>query len=142
MPVHFVSDPTDATLQQFRQMADQDLARQNLMIVDSDKVVERLLIHHVPLRALLCTESFLTFFQMTYPSLCQQIDVFTAPRQVMETIIGHRLHHGVIAIAERPNNVQLEQLGPRVVALNGVNNSENVGVEKPSEYANLEYARL
>jgi tRNA G18 (ribose-2'-O)-methylase SpoU len=45
----------------------------------------------------------------------------------MDQIIGFKMHKGILALAERPGYSSLESMGDRIVALNGIIDSENVG---------------
>ena len=66
--------------------------------------------------------------------------VFVVPRQRMSSLVGFRLHRGVVAVADRPPDADPDQVladaarhpglrgGPTVVAvLEGLNDPENVG---------------
>lgn len=105
------------------------------MIVDSDKVVLRCLQAGLDCRKLLVTMSFWLEWQSFLEDHIGDADVYTAPRTVMEAIVGHKLHHGVVGVFARPACVPSSQWGRRVVLCNGVNNSENVGAIARSAHA-------
>jgi tRNA G18 (ribose-2'-O)-methylase SpoU len=61
-------------------------------------------------------------------------EVFLAPRNLLEDIVGYRLHQGIMAVGRVPPEPSLSQLTEGsarpllMVALDGLMNSENVGV--------------
>lgn len=121
-----IKDELDPRLEPFRRVRDV-LARQaGEIIIDSARVVERYLKLGLPLKSLLSHSSFLEEKEKlisAYPNA----DVFTCDRELLTKIVGYRLHSGVIAIGERPKDVDISEVGSTVIFLNGVNNSENVG---------------
>ena len=122
-----MKDPGDPRLLDFGERKDALLRQQNRMIVDSDKVVLRMMAKgHYPSR-LLATERFVALLDKQKIKLPRETELFLGERPVLESIVGHRLHHGVVAIAGRPRDVAIEELGPRIVLLNGVGSAENVG---------------
>jgi tRNA G18 (ribose-2'-O)-methylase SpoU len=52
---------------------------------------------------------------------------YTCDKALMESVVGYRLHTGVMAIAKQPADCPLNELGSRIVILNGIINAENVG---------------
>jgi tRNA G18 (ribose-2'-O)-methylase SpoU len=116
----------DLRLKPFQQVRDSLLRQKDEVLIDSAKVVCRYLKLGFPLKTLIAPESF----------ICEQKDllkhwpeaqVLAANRKVLESIVGHKIHSGVTALGARPQDVSLGALGDRIIFLNGVNNSENVG---------------
>lgn len=62
------------------------------------------------------------------------IAVFIASKELLQTIVGYRLHQGIMAVGRVPASPRLEQMAEwkerrhLMVALDGLVNSENVGV--------------
>lgn len=54
-------------------------------------------------------------------------NLFYADKNVMNKIVGFRLHSGVMAIGKIPEQTSIEYLKPPIVFMNGIINSENVG---------------
>jgi len=61
-------------------------------------------------------------------------EVFVAAKELLQTIVGFHLHQGIMAIARIPARQSLEEVFPTIpsplllVALDGLNHAENVGV--------------
>jgi len=125
--VNRIDDPQDLRLKEFSERRDSLLRQNQVMIVDSDKVVSRMIKGGYRIKRLLATERFLRILQAGELRLAPDVEVFLGDKPVVEQIIGHRIHHGVVAIAERPEDCSLDALGDRLVILNGVVSSENVG---------------
>lgn len=53
--------------------------------------------------------------------------LLTATKEVMNDIVGFRLHQGVMAMGKQPAEPELRNLCAPVVVLDGIVNSENVG---------------
>ncbi|MFH1049604.1 MAG: RNA methyltransferase [bacterium] len=52
---------------------------------------------------------------------------FIAEKQVMNQIVGFRLHQGIMAIGKIPEQTPILDLKPPIIIMNGIVNSENVG---------------
>ncbi len=50
-----------------------------------------------------------------------------APQSVLDEVVGFKHHRGTLAVAERPPLGQVEHLVGRVLAVEGVNDGENMG---------------
>ncbi len=56
-----------------------------------------------------------------------RIQILIADEKQTKRLTGFRIHQGVMSLAHRPKDVPLRALGKHIIALNGVNNAENVG---------------
>ena len=95
-------------------------------VADSPRVVDQLLDSGLEFLSLLCTPEYL----QTRRSLIEAAGVprvYLGERKLLETIVGHRIHHNVMAHLRRPPSVALEQLPDQVLMLSRLNNMENVG---------------
>jgi tRNA G18 (ribose-2'-O)-methylase SpoU len=100
-------------------------------IGDGRKVVRRMLESDARLRTVVLTEKWLELFK---PALARRpekdLQVLVVDREVVDGIIGYKVHQGVMALAEIPKPPRLEDLissNPLIVALDGVADAENVG---------------
>ena len=100
-------------------------------IGDGRKVVRRMLESDARLRTVVLTEKWLEFFK---PALARRaepdLQVLVVGREVVDGIIGYKVHQGVMALAEIPTPPRLDDLtgsNPLIVALDGVADAENVG---------------
>lgn len=124
--MQIVSSVSEDTMALFKEQRDHKLRSSGKMIVDSAKVVKRLLKNSISIDLLLCTKNFYEanqtlIAQANLDELCILEDKDT------RDIVGHRIHQGVMALAHRPEDVIIDKLGDKVLILNGVNNAENVG---------------
>jgi len=88
-------------------------------IGDGERVVRRMIGQGSAVR-ILCTPEWPA--RLAVPA---GIEVRLASREQLEGIVGYRLHQGLMALGRRPPPVPLA--GSLLVALDGVNNAENVG---------------
>lgn len=96
------------------------------IIADSHKVVSKLLSQSLSLQKLLITDEYWQEHQdllQRYP----QCEIYVAEKKLLEQIVGHQLHHGVMAKAAKPADTPLGELDERIVVLNGLSSPENVG---------------
>ena len=113
----------------------QDHIDQGIFVAEGEKVVRRLLNSPVDAVSFLITHEW-------YGILSEEeerfrgctADVFVADKKLLEKIVGYRLHQGIMAVSKVPHQPDLPELVgtlPRpflMVALDGLMNSENVGV--------------
>jgi len=121
-----VSDLDLPELQIYRTLRDNRTTQDNSFVADSPKVVNMLLQTAIEVRSILATESYYADHleevrQKRIPAL------YVAPREIIETIIGHRIHHNVMMHGIRPPHRSLDELGDRIVMLDALSKTENVG---------------
>ena len=121
-----VQDHSDDLLTLFAEQRDHRLKSMNKIIVDSGKVVKRLLVKAGRLDALVCTQSFFEDNEaLIHDSSIDEL--FLLEPAHTRSVTGHRIHQGVMALADRPEDLNVGDLGDKILVLNGVNNAENVG---------------
>ncbi len=52
---------------------------------------------------------------------------FYTSKEIMNRIVGFRIHSGIMMLAEAPGNIEIGNLGNKIIVLNGIIDSENVG---------------
>jgi TrmH family RNA methyltransferase len=115
----------DPRVQEFKSLRDSNVKTEGLLIAESYKVVLKLLNSNFEVLKLFITKEF---FDENHSQInISEDNIFYADHSIMEKIVGHRLHHGIMASAHRPNNVPLTDLGKRILILNGLSSPENVG---------------
>lgn len=109
-----------------------DHHRQGLFIAEGEKVVRRLLESDLAVRSVLLTPEW---FEIYKPLLqTRPVDVYLAPKDQVETIVGFSLHQGIMGLGQVPPERPLAEVlasNPRphlLVAIDGLTNSENVGI--------------
>ena len=100
--------------------------RDGSFVADSPRVVGQLLESGLRFKSLLCTPEYLER-ESERIAAAEIPKVFVGERKVLEEIVGHRIHHNVMAHLLRPGDVPLEELPERIVMLEPLNNMENVG---------------
>jgi tRNA G18 (ribose-2'-O)-methylase SpoU len=102
-----------------------------IFVAEGEKVVLRLLDSSLVVRSLLLTPRWWERIQATF-SFHQEhpIDVFVAGSLLLREIVGYHLHQGIMAVGSVPPEPPLKSLPANhlLVALDGLNQSENVGV--------------
>jgi tRNA G18 (ribose-2'-O)-methylase SpoU len=108
-----------------------DHERRGIFVAEGEKVVRRLLASPLGLRSLLLTPEW---HEVLRPETARRdtpsLEIFLAPHDVMEGIVGFRFHQGVMAVGEVPPEPPVDSL-PRphlLVALERIHHVENVGV--------------
>lgn len=126
MKIETIKNIEDPTLSIFKMQRDSVLRQRQEVLLDSAKVVERYIKAGHQIKQLLAYEDYFQEKSELLESLydCQ---FFVASPEVLKELVGHSVHSGVIALGSRPKDLPLEDLGPKIVLLNGVNNSENIG---------------
>ena len=106
-----------------------------IFVVEGDKVLDRLLESDFSVVSVLLIHERLAEYEprlRTRPE--KDITVFICTKAVLAELAGFEIYQGVLAIAKTPAPLTLQQIlaaGPRprlFVALDGLNNAENVGV--------------
>jgi len=109
-------------------------AEQGLFVAEGGSVVERLLVSPHAVVSLLLSPPWLERLRPLLEARPEEIDVYVAEPALLTTIVGFRLHQGVMAVgripAPRPLFDLLESARRSwlLLALDGVTNAENLGV--------------
>ena len=122
-----ITDIFDKRIDHFRTLKDSENKAQDYIVVDSEKVVQKLLSSNLIIKKIFSKSEFVV---NNYEFLLKKIskdNIFFASKSIMEQIVGHKLHHGVMAIANRPKFINLRDLKPPIIILNGITSPENVG---------------
>jgi len=113
-------------LQIYRKLRGNAFDADNSFIADSPKVVNMLLEGDMQVNSLLATRSYYEENQ----ALIERSEIskcYVGEKHLLETIVGHKMHHNVMMHGKRPENVPLEKMGDRIIMLDALSNMENVG---------------
>jgi len=113
-------------LQPYQRMKAPLAEHQESFIADSPKVVSTLLESGIEAYSLLATQAY----YHTHQQYLEQFPIeraYIAPKSLMESIVGHRLHHNVMMHAKKPAPTPLEELNDEIVMLTEISNSDNIG---------------
>ncbi len=115
----------DPAIQEFRSLRDSSIHNQHKIIAESEKVVLKLLRSNLDVYKILATPDFYNKHSKIIENCsCQKL---VAPKIVLQEIVGYKLHHGVLALGQRPKNASIQELRPPILVLNGLVSAENVG---------------
>jgi tRNA G18 (ribose-2'-O)-methylase SpoU len=112
----------------------EDHIRKRIFVAEGEKVVRRLLASSLEIVSFLLTPDWLERLGAEESRFAQcKVPVFTATADVLNGIVGYRLHQGIMAVGKVPPDPSLEEIvrcghPPLLVALDGLMNAENVGV--------------
>jgi tRNA G18 (ribose-2'-O)-methylase SpoU len=108
--------------------------RQGIFVAEGEKVVKRLLESTHEILSALMTSEWLEKYSKFLEARPENITVFVGEKELLEKIIGFNLHQGIMALGKIPKQANLvsllnESTSPRLlVAIDGLTNSENLGV--------------
>jgi len=133
METILVADTDHPSLKPFLTLRRSDAnVPEGCFIGDGRKVVRRMLESPARLRTIVLTKPWLEFFRKGIEGRPEpDLRVLVVPKAVVDGIIGYKVHQGVMALAEIPLALELEDLAtsppPLLVALDGIADAENVG---------------
>lgn len=130
-----IDDINDPRVSLYRSLKGRELGREGVFIAEGEKVVKELKGTGIQIVSFLTTPEFYKKFRPTLAKLSgDDIPVYVMSREEIQDIIGFRFHQGLMAACRIPRRFSLEKglkdlASPyTIVALNGVNNPENVGM--------------
>ena len=121
-------------LQPYRTMRQsEDHWQQGIFVAEGEKVVRRLLESNFTIVSILFPEKWLAEFESILKSRPENIPVFIAEKQLLETLIGFSMFQGVLAVGKIPARLSFDDIlnqspSPRLfAAVDGLANAENLG---------------
>jgi tRNA G18 (ribose-2'-O)-methylase SpoU len=125
--IEHITDPGDVRIAAYARVGDPSwLAANGLFVAEGRLVVRRALdLSHLRVRSILVAPAALASLGIDH------IDppVFVAPQPVLNAITGFNFHRGCLALVDRPAEGDFGSLlaAERVLAVEGVNNPDNIG---------------
>jgi tRNA G18 (ribose-2'-O)-methylase SpoU len=107
--------------------------RAGVLVATNAKVVQRLLASRFPVVSALLTPAWMELLESKLRARAEEITVFIAEKQLLETITGYQMHQGALAVARIPPQPTFEMLletSPRpllLAAVEGIASAENLG---------------
>jgi tRNA G18 (ribose-2'-O)-methylase SpoU len=128
-----VADPADPRLDDFRDLSAADRrpdrpGGRGLVIAEGVVVVQRLLVSHYPVRALLGVRRRIDALEPDLAGLA--VPAYVTPAEVMARVVGFHLNRGVLAVADRapaPSADEVIRDARSLAVLEGVGDHENLG---------------
>ena len=111
-----------------------DHQKQGIFVAEGEKVVRHLLESNLEILSILLTEEWLASLTSDLERRKFPPELFVAPKKLVETIVGFRLHQGIMAVGKIPKPHTLDDVlrtSPEpffFVAVDGLTNAENLGV--------------
>ena len=99
-----------------------------LFVAEGEKVVLKLLKSTLETVSIFAvsefydTQHYLSYFRKISPE-----NLFTADLNLMNQIVGFRIHSGVMALGKIPDDTAISSLEDKIIILNGIVDAENVG---------------
>lgn len=121
-----ISDLSTPELQIYRHLRDNAVTKDNSFIADSPKVVNLLLETDIEVRSILATEEYFQKYEQLISGK-KIAKLFCADKKTMQSITGHKIHHGVMMHGIRPNENSLDELGDQILMLDTLSKNDNVG---------------
>jgi tRNA G18 (ribose-2'-O)-methylase SpoU len=110
----------------YKTLRDKQFSKDNLFVADSPKVVNILLESDIEFVSIFATIEY----YKDYEKLISHKNIpnlYVASKDIMENIIGHKIHHNVMACGIRPKPHSLENLGDKIIMLDNITSTENIG---------------
>ena len=128
LEIIYITDENDERVASFKLRPPRRISEGDEIVIDSEKVVLRALDAGIKIKALLATQ---TYYDRHHEMLVSKLDnnctFYCLEKKLMETIVGHRIHQAIQAVAERPKDTELAELGPKILVLDRLLDIQNVG---------------
>jgi tRNA G18 (ribose-2'-O)-methylase SpoU len=135
LKVQSIEDFAHPALRPYRTMKQQrDHFQQRIFVAEGEKIVRRLLETNFIVHSLLLPSKWRAEFEPLLERRPELVDLFIADKDILEKLTGFSMYQGVLAVARIPDPVPLDAIlaecpSPRLlVAADGLNNAENLGV--------------
>lgn len=110
----------------YQQLRDNAFRADNSFVADSSKVVNLILETDIEVKSIFATQAYYDEFSELIES--KNIPkLYVATKELMQTIVGHKVHHNVMLHGIRPQASELHQLDNKIIMLDDITSSENVG---------------
>jgi tRNA G18 (ribose-2'-O)-methylase SpoU len=121
-----VTDIHAKALTLYHQFRENAFREDGSFIADSPKVVNLLLEEGIEVKSILATQSYYDEFSEL---INQQKDVilYLATKEQMQDIVGHKIHHNVMMHGIRPKDIPLHDLGEKIIMLDEISSTQNIG---------------
>jgi len=110
----------------YQQLRDNAFRADNSFIADSSKVVNLILETEIEVKSIFATQAYYDEFKELIET--KKIPkLYVASKELMQKIVGHKVHHNVMLHGIRPKERSIEELDNNIVMLENITSSENVG---------------
>jgi len=121
-----VTDIDDKSLILYHQFRENAFREDGSFIADSPKVVNLLLEEGIEVKSILATQNYYDEFSEL---ISKQTDciLYLASKDQMQDIVGHKIHHNVMMHGIRPKDTPLHALGDKIIMLDEISSTQNIG---------------
>ena len=110
----------------YQQLRDKAFSQDNSFIADSPKVINKLLESDLEIKSILATQEYYDEFHELISS--KNIpQLFLADKELMQKIVGHKIHHNAMMHGVRPQQTTLEDLDDCIIMVDEISSTENIG---------------
>ena len=81
----------------------------------------------IQIKSILATQEYYDEF-MPLVTCKNILKIYLTSKEEMGKIVGHKIHHNCMAHGIRPDDIELERAGDRIIMLDNITSSENVGL--------------
>ena len=124
--IHDINDPRIADYHSLKTAQDLHSAKK-MFLTDGDKTTLNVLHADIEMHSLFALEHFYEEHKALIDAKIPAERQYTTTMELMESIVGFRLHSGVMAMGCEKPYLPVEELQGPIIALNGIINSDNVG---------------
>ena len=121
-----ISDINLPELHIYHQFRDKAFTADKSFIADSPKVVNLMLNQDIEIRSILATQEYYD----EHLELIKDKNIpklFVATKEIMQNIVGHKIHHNVMMHGTRPAHSRLDDLGDSIIMLDEISSTQNIG---------------
>ncbi len=121
-----IDDVNSDAIQIYNQFRDNAFRADNSFVADSPKVVNLLLEADIEIKSILATQEYYD----EHEALISQKEIeflFVATKELMRSIVGHKIHHNVMMHGIRPSEVELSDLDDNIIMLDEISSTQNIG---------------
>jgi len=121
-----INDIHAKELEIYHQFREHAFKADGSFVADSPKVVNLLLEEDVEIKSILATQDYYDKHQSLIAT--KHADTFyVATKEQMQNIVGHKIHHNVMMHGIRPKETPLKDLGDRIIMLDEISSTQNIG---------------
>lgn len=135
MNLRTIDDLDAPALRHFRSLRrPEEHLREGLFVAEGEKVAVRLFQSGLTVVSVLLTPEWLEVHRTAIHALSPAPEIYVAPKDLLESIVGFPLHQGIMALGRVPEERPIEDVLASssrpwlIAALDGLANAENVGV--------------
>ncbi|MBL4730366.1 MAG: RNA methyltransferase [Sulfurimonas sp.] len=121
-----IQDISLESLQVYKTLRDNAFDNKNSFIADSPKLVNLLLQSDIEILSILATQAYYEQNKTLIESKNIQ-KLFVADKEMLQSIVGHKIHHNCMAHGIRPPPHSIDELDDTIVMLDNITSTENIG---------------